>query len=293
MERKIFIYDAFTLEKFKGNPAGVVFDADDLSENQMQNIAKELNFPETVFIFFKSNDIIRVRFFTPKEEINLCGHATIAYVTALIENKKIKIVDGENKIYVKTNLGIFPIIIEMDKSKIKNIMMYQDSPQIDRDKIFSVQKIADLLGISEEEIDKNIKIVKAYTGVWDLMIPVKNTEILSSLVPKMNEISKFSKENDIISFHIFTLTKDGVEVRNLAPVVNIPEEAATGTSNGALAYYLYNIGILEKEKVLKIKQGKSLNRESEIYSKIIFEKDKLEVLVGGNAVKLIEGYIEL
>lgn len=293
MKRKIFIYNAFTLEKFKGNPAGVVFDADGLSEDQMQNIAKELNFPETVFIFFKSSDIIRVRFFTPKEEINLCGHATIAYVTALIENKIFKVTDGKNKIYVKTNLGVFPIIVMMEQEKIKTIMMYQDSPQLDKSKDFSIKKIANLLGILEEDINKNIKIVRAYTGVWDLMIPVKNTEILSALIPKMDEISKFSKENDIISFHIFTLTKEGVEARNLAPVVDIPEEAATGTSNGALAYYLYTLGILKEEEILKIKQGKSLDRESEIFSEIIFENGKIEVLVGGNAIKLIEGYIEL
>lgn len=293
MKRKIFIYDAFTLEKFKGNPAGVVFDADGLSEDQMQNIAKELNFPETVFIFFKSSDIIRVRFFTPKEEINLCGHATIAYVTALIENKRFKVTDGKNIIYIKTNLGIFPIIVMMEQEKIKTIMMYQASPQIDKDKDFSINKIANLLGIFEEEINKNIKIVRAYTGVWDLMIPVKNIEILSSLVPKMNEISKFSKENDIISFHVFTLTKDGVEVRNLAPVVNIPEEAATGTSNGALAYYLYTLGLLKENITLKITQGKSMSRESEIFTKILKTGEQVDVLVGGNAIKLIEGYIEL
>lgn len=293
MERKIFIYDAFTLEKFKGNPAGVVFDADGLSEIQMQNLARELGFPETVFIFFKSNDIIQVRFFTPKEEINLCGHATIAYVTALIENKKLELSNGINKIYVETNLGTLPIIIEMENERIKNIMMYQASPQIDRSTVFSTEIIANLLGIEKSDINSDIEMVKAYTGVWDLMIPVKNQSILSSLTPKMDEISKFSKENDIISFHVFTLTEDGAEARNLAPVVDIPEEAATGTSNGALSYYLYTLGILKENKILKVKQGKSLKRDSEIFCKIIFENEKLEVLVGGNAIKLLEGQIDI
>ncbi len=293
MERKIFIYDAFTLEKFKGNPAGVVFDADGLSDIQMQNLAKELGFPETVFIFFKSSDIIQVRFFTPKEEINLCGHATIAYVTALIENKKLELENGINKIFVKTNLGTLPIIIEMESGKVKNIMMYQASPQIDGGTSFSSEIIANLLGIEEKDIDDSIEIVKAYTGVWDLMIPVKTKDILSSLTPKMDEISKFSKENDIISFHVFTLTEDGVEARNLAPVVDIPEEAATGTSNGALSYYLYTLELLKENRILRVKQGKSLNRDSEIFCKIIFENKKLEVLVGGNAIKLLEGKIDI
>lgn len=69
MERKLFIYDSFTLEKFKGNPAGVVFDADELTDIQMQNLAKELGFPETVFIFFKSSDIIQVRFLLQRKRL--------------------------------------------------------------------------------------------------------------------------------------------------------------------------------------------------------------------------------
>lgn len=85
MERKLWIYDSFTNEKFKGNPAGVVLDGKGLEEEQMQLIARELGYPETVFIF-KDSSKIKVRFFTPKEEIDLCGHATIAYGTALVES---------------------------------------------------------------------------------------------------------------------------------------------------------------------------------------------------------------
>lgn len=293
MKRKIFIYDSFTLNKFKGNPAGVVIGADGLNDNDMQNLARELGFPETVFIFFQSSDIIQVRFFTPREEINLCGHATIAYVTALIEEKNIQIENGINKIFVKTNLGVFPILIEISNNQIENIMMYQDSPKIYNTINFSTNVIANLLGIKEDKLDFNIKIVKAYTGVWDLMIGVKDSDTLYSLIPNMEEISKFSKENGIISFHVFTLNENGVEARNLAPVVDIPEEAATGTSNGALAYYLYTLGLLKENTILKITQGKSMNRESEILAKILKDGEQIDVLVGGKAVRLIEGYIEL
>lgn len=89
------------------------------------------------------------------------------------------------------------------------------------------------------------------------------------------------------------MTEDGVEARNLAPVVDIPEEAATGTSNGALSYYLYTLELLKENRILRVKQGKSLNRDSEIFCKIIFENKKLEVLVGGNAIKLLEGKIDI
>lgn len=293
MKRKIFIYNSFTKTKFKGNPAGVVFDADELKDEDMQKLAKELNYPETAFLFFKNNDIIQVRFFTPKTEIDLCGHATIAYITALIEENRIKIKDGVNKIFIKTNLGIFPILVEKKDNEIVNIMMYQDSPRIDDSQNFSDEEIARLLGIEKDYLEKKIKVVKAYTGVWDLMICVKNKEILQNLKPKLDEISKFSIKNRIISFHIFTLTGEEIEARNLAPSVDIPEEAATGTSNGALGYYLYILGLLNENTTLKVIQGRSMNRTSEIFIKILKENNEVKVLVGGKAVKLIEGYIEI
>ena len=131
MERKLWIYDSFTNEKFKGNPAGVVLDGKGLEEDQMQLIARELGYPETVFIF-KDDSKIKVRFFTPKEEIDLCGHATIAYGTALVESGMINVNEGENKIDIETNLGILPIIITIEDKKIKNIMMYQASPKLSK-----------------------------------------------------------------------------------------------------------------------------------------------------------------
>ena len=121
MERKLWIYDSFTNEKFKGNPAGVVLDGKGLEEEQMQLIARELGYPETVFIF-KDSSKIKVRFFTLKEEIDLCGHATIAYGTALVESGMINVNEGENRIDIETNLGILPIIITIENKKIKNII---------------------------------------------------------------------------------------------------------------------------------------------------------------------------
>ncbi|MDD9147914.1 MULTISPECIES: PhzF family phenazine biosynthesis isomerase [unclassified Sporolactobacillus] len=87
--KKYHLYqiDSFTKEKFKGNPAGVITNADGLSENDMQRIARELNNSETAFIFSSNNDTydVHLRFFTPLREVPSCGHATIAahYARAL------------------------------------------------------------------------------------------------------------------------------------------------------------------------------------------------------------------
>ena len=289
MERKLWIYDSFTNEKFKGNPAGVVLEGKGLEEDQMQLIARELGYPETVFIF-KDDSKIKVRFFTPKEEIDLCGHATIAYGTALVESGMINVNEGENRIDIETNLGILPIIITMENKKVKNIMMYQASPKLSKDFILDREKLAKSLNISRDDFREEIDIVKAYTGVWDLMIPLKSKEALDNIDGNMNLIKELSRELGIISLHPFYLDENKqLYARNLAPIVDIDEEAATGTSNGALTYYLYSLGIVKDREEISVIQGEQMGRKSEIRGKIQIENGEIKVLIGGTALKIIEG----
>ena len=289
MERKLWIYDSFTNEKFKGNPAGVVLEGKGLDEDQMQLIARELGYPETVFIF-KDDSKIKVRFFTPKEEIDLCGHATIAYGTALVESGMINVNEGENKIDIETNLGILPIIITMENKKVKNIMMYQASPKLSKDFILDREKLAKSLNISKDDFREDIDIVKAYTGVWDLMIPLKSKEALDNIDGNINLIKELSRELGIISLHPFYLDENKqLYARNLAPIVDIDEEAATGTSNGALTYYLYSLGIVKDREEISVIQGEQMGRKSEIRGKIQIENGEIKVLIGGTALKIIEG----
>lgn len=289
MERKLWIYDSFTNEKFKGNPAGVVLDGNGLDEDQMQLIARELGYPETVFIF-KDDSKIKVRFFTPKDEIDLCGHATIAYGTALVESGMINVNEGENRIDIETNLGILPIIITMENKKIKNIMMYQASPKLSKDFILDKEKLAKSLNISRDDFREDIDIVKAYTGVWDLMIPLKSKEALDNIDGNMNLIKELSRELGIISLHPFYLDENKqLYARNLAPIVDIDEEAATGTSNGALTYYLYSLEIVKDREEISVIQGEQMGRKSEIRGKIQLENGEVKVLIGGTALKIIEG----
>lgn len=292
MEKDILIYHAFTDEVFKGNPAGVVLGAENLREESMQRVAKELGYSETVFIY-ENRTPLKVKFFTPKEEVDLCGHATIAYVTGLIEKGIWQVSEGINKKEVETNIGILPIIINKVGERL-DVMMYQASPKIEKiENLEEVkERVVDALNISQEDLLDEIEIVKAYTGLWDLMIGVRSREILNSINGDMEKIEKVSEELGIISFHIFALEDKKVYARNMAPIVDIPEESATGTSNGALSYYFYTLGRVKLDEVVEVTQGESMGRESKILGKII-EENEIKVLVGGRAVIFIEGKIKI
>lgn len=293
MKIKAYIYDAFTRDKFKGNQAAVIPYADELKIEDMKNIAKEFNYSESVFLFKSDKASKKVRFFTPNSEVDLCGHATIAYIKCLCDNKILNLESGKNIINIETNLGVLPVIVNVENNKIENIMMYQAEAKIDEKINVDFPLIMEALGLSTEDL-ADLGIVKAYTGLWDIVIHLKNKEKLYSIKADMEKIKEISKKLDIISFHPFALERDEKNnllayVRNFAPIVDIDEEAATGTSNGALAYFLYSKKYLNEAEYLRCIQGETMGRESEIIAQVLENR----VLVGGLAVKTFEGVLDI
>jgi len=290
---KFFVVDAFTDKAFTGNPAGVVLleNTESLSKETMQKIAQEVRFSETAFVKQKSENEFLILYFTPISEVDLCGHATIASFKVL---QYIGIVN-ENQIYkVHTRAGIIDVFIEN-----QIIMMEQAEPSIwDELETEDILEISQLLGISIEDIGDEKIIIKprvVSTGLWDLMIPVKSKQILFSLSPDYEGISNYCKLHSIVSFHVFTLDEVNAfaNCRDFAPLYGIPEEAATGTANGALIYYLFKLGIVEAEKTYEIIQGESMGRPSNIFAKVHLKDSIYKAYVGGNAKIIIEGNLML
>lgn len=126
VSRNLYQVDSFTKERFTGNPAGVVSNADGLTDEQMQQIAREMNCSETAFIHppESSDHDIRIRFFTPTMEVPICGHATIAAVYVLaVENRA-----STSRIIQKSGAGILPVdILQVDDDY--KIVMTQGTPQ--------------------------------------------------------------------------------------------------------------------------------------------------------------------
>ncbi|QZY53870.1 PhzF family phenazine biosynthesis protein [Crassaminicella profunda] len=289
MKVKVYTLNAFGKSSNGGNPAGVVLNADTLSDNHMQRIAKEVGFSETAFVQ-KSNDAdFKIRFFTPSEEVDLCGHATIAcfYVLA---NKGI-ISPGKYK--QETKAGVLDLEVKMDGT----ILMNQALPEFLE--IIDKKEIANSLNISEDEIASDLPIQIVSTGLKDILIPIKNLDTLLSMKPDFDKITEISKKYNVVGYHAFTLeTKldNTAHCRNFAPLYDIPEESATGTSNGALSCYLFKYGkvTVENKNHLIFEQGYSMNKPSEISASLSTNDENIiAVKVGGNASDLKEKIIEI
>jgi len=275
-----YIVNAFTNKPFKGNPAGVVLQADQLGKETMQKIASELKCSETAFIMNSQEADYKVRFFTPIKEVDLCGHATIA--TFHVMNKEGIL--RKEKIKMETNIGILGIEI-----KGKRIFMEQATP-IFREVKVSREKIAKVLGINEYEI-ADLPIEAASTGLFSLNIPIKSLETMKNMKPDFEKIKEMCYTLEVGAFFVFTfetINKDCfVHVRCFAPLYGVNEDPVTGTANAALAAYLAKHRLL-KNRVYKAEQGYEIGREGFV-SVEVGERIK----IGGEACIVMKGVIDL
>jgi len=299
MKKDIYQVDAFSDVPFGGNPAGVVPSAIGLNHSQMLEISREMNLSETAFIFPLKEESAdyEVRFFTPTQEVDLCGHATIASFFALASKGMIT---GRSNIKIvkqKTKAGILPVELYFKDNKIHSVMMTQAKPKF-LFKVENVCELAEIMGINAHDIGLegfNLNAQAVSTGLTDIMLPVKSLTVLKAINPNYDSLAQYSNNLNIIGVHAFTLETEEecstLACRNFAPAAGIDEEAATGTSNGALGAYLVKNEVLRFEDTITIicEQGYYMNRPSKIIVKLEGNMDDLTVKVGGKAIIVSEG----
>ncbi|KPU26275.1 phenazine biosynthesis protein PhzF [Caloranaerobacter sp. TR13] len=299
MDLIIYQVDSFADKPFCGNPAGVVPDSKGLRSHEMQKIAAEMNLSETAFVIPIDKSNFEVRFFTPQCEVDLCGHATIAAFYTLAKKGYIKAKEnGIIRVIQKTKVGELPVKIFFNNGKVQKVMMQQGSPKSygivdDLDSISEFMNIdSSLIGLKDFDLKPEI----ISTGLKDIIIPVRSKKILNNLKINFDKLKKYTIEKDIIGIHVFSVNSsqniEEVYCRNFAPAVGIKEEAATGTSNGALIYYLKKNKLLKGNSIMAY-QGETLNRPSQIYCEIIEKDNNYVVYVGGRAKIVLEGIITI
>lgn len=191
---------------------------------------------------------------------------------------------------MKTLAGILPV--EVNHSLF---MMKQDKPKLGK-LFYDYDALANLFNIDKNQIgSEKLHLIPqaASTGLWDLMLPIKTKEALYALKPDFNAITKYSDNNEVAGIHAFTLdcSKGIAESRNFCPLYGIDEESATGTSTGALIYYLFKNKVLHDfDQEFSFLQGYSMDRPSTIFAKLK-NSNNPTVMVGGNAVILTKGKI--
>ncbi|HOS68476.1 MAG TPA: PhzF family isomerase [Bacillota bacterium] len=298
-EYHLFQIDSFTKEKFTGNPAGVITNADGLTDCEMQKIARELNNSETAFIFSPdSNDHdVHVRFFTPTKEVPICGHATIAAHYARAIEKEL----DTTRVYQKTGAGILPVDIIKENGDYKIVMT---QGKIEFKSIIDGINREDLikaLNIKNSDLMENHKIQIVSTGHSKVLVGIKSFETLNSLKPNYDALTKLSGIIGCNGYYVYTIAPEEKDVlihgRMFAPAIGINEDPVTGNANGPLGAYLVHYNLARhNDSLLKFKamQGEAINRAGTIEVEVkIEENEPVEVKISGSAVIAFQSVITI
>ncbi|WP_105255741.1 PhzF family phenazine biosynthesis protein [Pseudoalteromonas sp. T1lg75] len=273
-----FLVNSFTANGQGGNPAGVVLDAEHLSRAQKLHIARELGYSETAFVCADDEVDVNVSFFTPTDEVDFCGHATLAAFSVMYQEGRL----APGHYVQRTKAGLLPVVIEPDG----RVVMQQQLPKYLG--AFSYQEIAPLIGLSAEVLARTaLPIEVISTGLADVLVPVP-FGYLDDINPDHPLLADFCAQHNLVGLHAFELNEQSSEFtagcRNFAPLFGIPEESATGSSSGALACYLaQHLPHLAPYKYV-FEQGRAMNCASQICATVACQDGNItQVKVGGVA----------
>ena len=295
---KVKHIDAFTSKAFAGNPAAVVLSGDGLTEQQMQSIAREMNLSETVFVLPPSNKHadLRLRWFTPANEVALCGHATIASFHALAEEnlygmKK----NGSYPFHLETASGILDVLVVKDNGRA-TVKFALPMPRFKKNQHLKTDFLTSL-GMRDNDFDKRLPCVS-----WvNAYLPVRRLSVLYDMRPDFQLIKKVLLRKKLLGVCIFsTETIDRSSTfhsRFFAPNDGINEDPVTGSANGPLGVYMVVQGLVGKsEGLIEMigEQGDAIGRPGRVKVEVHVEHGKPKsVAIVGSAVTVLEGLLTL
>ena len=262
---EVWRMNAFTDQPFSGNPAGVVLDGDLLSDDQMQAIAPQLNnISETVYVCTPTEPSadIYLRYFTSTTEVDLCGHATIAAMFALVASGR---VTGHNEtriIRAQTLVGVLDLGLEFADGLLAWASMTQPVPEHQLPS--APQQAAAVLGLEPAALRNDLPIACASTGIWSCYVPLVDLDALAAIVIDSELIESLWPENEqFAGVYPFVITGRDERSNSLQsqgrffcpPKYGIREDPVTGTASGALGAYLIRQGVLGADGELEAHQG--------------------------------------
>ncbi|MEY4527280.1 MAG: putative isomerase [Nitrospirota bacterium] len=301
---KFYQADVFTSEPFGGNPVAVFPDADGLSDDQLQQIAREMNLSETVFVFPPTDKaaVVRLRIFTPTQELPFAGHPVIGTFYLLAQLGLVPLTGSVTRLLYECNIGLFPVELRGTAKEIEHVVMSQPKPEFldrveDEEHFYKLALSLGLPKYAVAEAKSPIEVVS--TGLPVLILPIRTLTAIRSIRPDPSAITDLCGRfgaNGIMVFTTVTVEPDStVHTRMFAPAIGILEDPATGSASGALGAYLVHHRIIDAKPTAEIvsEQGYEMDRPSRILIQVDSTDSVIqEVKVGGECVMVVEGELK-
>lgn len=294
----LFHVDAFTTTRFRGNPAGVVLNADKLTTAQMQDIARELKHSETAFVLEPQSDDhdVHIRYFTPTTEVPICGHATISAHYA-----RAKWLDlNECVVRQKTMAGIQDIAVHRTADDYR-ITMHQGEISFGEPLAEDFRtRIATALGLTSHDFVASLPVQIVSTGHSKVIVPLRQGIDLDGLKPDyvaLAEISGIIGCNGYFPYLIRQGETAATDGRMFAPAIGIAEDPVTGNANGPLGAYLVRHGLMRHDNrrlSFEGHQGRAIRRDGVVHVSVDIEAgEPKHVSIHGDAVLLFSAELEI
>jgi PhzF family phenazine biosynthesis protein len=277
MQSALHRYTAFTTVPTGGNPAGVWIGDALPSSHDMQRIAAELGFSETAFVAPAQGLARTVRYYSPEDEVEFCGHATIAAGVALGNH------EGAGTYRFSIKPGEIPVKVQERDGRWEAAL----TSVVPRHERASASLVADALatlGWNGADLDASLPPARAFAGVWHLVLAVRERERLATLAYDFARLKALMRAHDLTTLQLVWRERaDLFHSRNPFPVGGVVEDPATGAAAAALGGYLRDANLLVAPATIVIRQGEDMGRPSRLTVEI---PEAGGIVVSGNAVPM-------
>jgi trans-2,3-dihydro-3-hydroxyanthranilate isomerase len=293
--------DVFTNRAFEGNQLAVFPEPQGLSASQMQTIAKEMNFSESTFIFPPDGKgDVRMRIFTPAEELPMAGHPTIGSTFALALEGTIA--RGREQFVFELGVGPTPVSLEWNDGGLAFAWMTQLLP-VFGGVIADRAAFAAAVGLSPQDLIGDHPVQSVTCGVPFLFVPVATRAAVDAVSIDRKALVRCSEASGLKELPIFFFSPErkgsGPETvysRMLAPGFGIAEDPATGSASGPLGCYMVRYGLIAPDAARSMLslQGAAMGRPSQVHIAIDSENGSItRVRVGGASVLVGRGTLDI
>ena len=298
--------DVFTDRPFGGNPLAVFPEAEGLTGEEMQCLAREMNLSESTFVLppQKPGADFKVRIFTPAKELPFAGHPVVGTHWVLAHLGRVEPQEPVTRVRFELGVGVLPADLHVAGGQVERVVMTQDRPSFLA--ILNATQVAELaegLGLSPQAITETGRPVQVVsTGVPQMMVPVRSLAEVQALDAGRLNVAALGRACRAVGTEcvmVFTFETERpestVHVRLFAPLLGVPEDPATGSANGALGAYLVHhraVPITEPTTFLISEQGAEISRPSTLYVEVDSAGQEIgAVRVGGQVAPVAEGIV--
>lgn len=294
---KFVIADVFTATPFGGNQLAVFTDAGDLTQKQMQTLAREINFSESTFVVAPeaAAAIRRVRIFTPQREIPMAGHPTVGTTWVLAARGVIAL--DSAVVHATLQLGVGPTVMTIESSSGKPSFVWMAH----REATFGATRedrgdIARALGIDAADVRDDLPIEIVSTGLPFIFVPIKSVAALGRCTPNESALAAlFKTREERLPIHMFVVNETGefgVRARMFAPHTDgIPEDPATGSAAAPFGAYAARHRLIPDAPKTRfiVDQGVEMGRPSRIHVEVTRTGSGIGLRIGGQCAIVGEG----